>query len=332
VGPRVLGEVVSTPPGLTRYAAAIGGAVAASRALQLLLALIVETALFARISPYFVSATNVMTILQNSADLAIVSVGMAVVLTLGGVDISVGSVEGIAAILIGKAIEAHWGVVAAVLGPVAGGALGFVNGLIVAYGRVPAIIATLGTMNTWRAAIFLLIGGRWISGLPDVLGGLISGTGLGMTLIAVYVLVWYVMRLSSLGPHIHAIGNNPTAAAYAGVPVRRATLFAYTFVGAATGLAAVLYVARYQNVEINVGTSTALDAIAAAVLGGTSVMGGELNLLGTAVGVAFVAVLRNGLVLMDLPALWEQVVIGILLVAVLSVDFVRQRIRRRAAT
>lgn len=305
---------------------------AASRAFQLFFALILEAALFARASPYFLSGTNFMTILGNSADLAIVSVGMAVVLTLGGVDVSVGSVEGIAAILIGKAIEAHWGVAAAVLGPAAGGLLGFVNGLIVVYGRVPAIIATLGTMNIWRAAIFLIIGGRWISGLPDVLGGFISGTGLGVILLAVYLQSWYVMRLSPLGPHIHAIGNNSAAATFAGVPVRKASLFAYTFVGVAAGLAAVLYVARYQNIEINVGTSTALNAIAAAVIGGTSVMGGELNLAGTAVGVAFIAVLRNGLVLMNLPALWEQVVIGMLLVVVLSVDFVRQRLRGRTST
>ncbi len=329
----MIGESAASLPTPRRFVAVFGHALATSRALQLVLALAVETVWFATVSPYFVSTSNFMTILQNSADLAIVAVGMAVVLTLGGVDVSVGSVEGIAAILIGKAIQAHWGGFAAALGPITGATLGLANGLIVVYGRVPAIITTLGTMNIWRAAIFILIGGRWISGLPDVLGGLISGSLAGipvlsMILIAVYALTWYVMRLSALGPHIHAIGNNPVAAAYAGVPVRRDSLFAYTLVGAATGLAAALYVARYQNIEINVGTSLALDAIAGAVLGGTSVMGGELNLLGTAVGVLFVAVLRNGLVLMDLASLWEQVVVGGLLIAVLSVDFVRQRIRK----
>lgn len=303
-----------------------------NRALQLAFVLSVESAIFATGSPYFLSATNVQTILQNAADLFVVSAGMAIVLTLGGVDISVGSVEGISAIMVAKAVQSHWGALSALLGPLTGAAMGLLNGVLVAYGRIPAIIATLGTMNVWRAAIFLLIGGRWISGLPDVLGWLIQGSTFGVPVavgipVCVYALSWYLMRLTPLGPRIHAIGNSSLVAAYVGIPVRRISVTAYMLAGTATGVAAVLYVARYQNVEINVGSTLALEAIAACVLGGTSVLGGELNLLGTALGVLFVAVLRDGLVLLNLPSLWEQVIVGVLLIAVLSLDFLGSRLR-----
>jgi ribose/xylose/arabinose/galactoside ABC-type transport system permease subunit len=208
-----------------------------------------------------------------------------------------------------------------------------VSGFMIVVGKVPPIIATLGLFGIYRAAIFLLLGGSWISGLPNTLAPLVNSEIFGVPVVAVYVLVfyfvgWLILRWFPIGTAVLAIGGNERAAQLAGVTVGRSKFFVYGVTGFLVGFAALLYVARYRNVETSTGETIALDAIVAAVLGGSSVLGGRANLVGTMLGVVLVRLLQNGFVLAGVPSLWEQVITGSLLLLVLILDAAVKRSAR----
>jgi AI-2 transport system permease protein len=294
------------------------------RELGLLAACLVAGVLFTVASPFFLTGDNLATIVRSSIGLLVVALGMTIVLATGGIDIAVGATMALAAFFVGRAVGAAWPpVLAALIGPVAGLAFGAVTAAIVVVGRVPPIIATLGLYGIFRAAMFALLGGEWLSGLPDALGGLVKPDLLGVPVIGIellilYLLAWAVLRRMPLGTWWLAIGGNETAARLAGVAVGRAKAAAYLASGLLAGVAGTVYVAQYRNVEMTVGSTIALDAIVAAVLGGASVTGGRASLLGTALGVVLVRLLQNGFVLIGVPSLWNQVVIGGLLLIVLA--------------
>ena len=194
---------------------------------------------------------------------------------------------------------------------------------MIAYTRTPPIIATLGAMYIFIATLFLVIGGTWISGLPNSLSFLVRGAFLGVpagawVIAAVYGACWLLLRRMPWGRHVVAVGCDERAARLAGVRVERVKIQAYALLGLLAGVAAVLYVARLRNVEVNIGTNVALEAIAATVLGGASIRGGVGSLLGALLGVLFIKVMQNGLVLVGISSLWETVVIGGLLLIVLA--------------
>src|SRR6202162_6675575 len=257
---------------------------AGRREVSLVLACLGAAGAFRGFSPYFLTAANLTTILQNSVELLLVVLANSFILATAGIDIAVGGVLGISAIFIGWSIEAGWPLSTTVLlGPVAGTFLGMVSGFIIVVGKVPPIIATLGLFGVYRAAIFLLLGGSWISGLPNTLAPLVNSAVFGGPVVAVYVLVfyfigWLILRWFPLGTAILAVGGNDLAARLAGVSVGRSKFFVYATTGFLVGFAALLYVARYRNVETSTGGTIALDAIVAAVLGGSSVLGGRANL------------------------------------------------------
>ncbi len=297
-----------------------------TREAALLAACVLTAAVFATASPYFLTAGNLATIARNSVELLMIALGMTLVIATGGIDISVGAAMGVCAIAVGTALDAGWpAAAAAALGPVGGMALGLITAAIVVRGGVPPIIATLGLFGIWRAAVYLLLRGRWISGLPDDLGLLVRSSILGVPtvafeILALYLLAWLVLRRTPLGTWWLAIGGNETAARLSGVQVVLAKSAVYAASGFCVGLAATVYVAQYRNVEMTIGGTVALDAIVAAVLGGAAVAGGRASLAGTALGVVLVRILQNGFVLVGVPSLWEQVVIGALLLGVLALE------------
>jgi len=301
------------------------------RAVTLALACLGATGVLQAFSPYFLTTANLTTILHNSVELLLISLGVSFILATAGIDISVGGALGISAIFIGWSVEAGWPVPATVaIGPLVGTCLGMVSGIVIVAGKVPPIIATLGLFGVYRAAIFLLLGGSWISGLPNTLAPFVNGAILGMPVVALYVLVfyfvgWLILRWFPLGTGILAVGGNERAARLAGVDVGRSKFLVYAMTGFLVGFAALLYVARYRNVETSTGETIALDAIVAAVLGGSSVLGGRANLFGTMLGVLLVRLLQNGFVLAGVPSLWEQVITGLLLLLVLILDMLAAR-------
>jgi ribose transport system permease protein len=300
--------------------------------------LVVEFLFFAVASENFATVENLRTVLRNSTELALVAAGLTLIVIQGGIDVSVGSVLGVVAFVVGSALLAGVPVaLVLVIALATGSALGLLNGAFVTFGRIPPIITTLGTMNVWRAAIFFLLGGQFMTGIPSFSPALERGTLLGLPLsfllvLSIYAALWYVMRYRIVGRTIYAIGNNEEAAHLAGLNVRRAKLLSYAMLGALTGLAGLTYTMRLHAVEITVGIDIFLLALAAVVIGGTSVTGGSGSVVGTLMGVLFVGFLRNGLVLLGIPSLWERAALGFFIIASVGIDLIvnRRRSARRA--
>ena len=297
----------------------------------LAIAIIAVSILFAAQSEFFLTERNLVTVLRNSVDLAVICAGMTLIIIMGGIDVSVGGILAVAAIFIGKAYQADLpDVVVVPIGILVATLLGALNGVIVAKARVPPIIATLGSMYIFIAVLFLVIGGTWIHGLPDTLSFLIRGELFGVPagviiIGCVYGTCWVLLRRKMWGRHLSAIGNDEASARLVGINVDRVKIQAYALLGALAGIAAVLYVARLRNVEVNIGTNIALEAIAATILGGANIRGGVGSLVGALLGVIFIKLVQNGLVLVGVSSLWETVVIGGLLVAVLTLDALETR-------
>jgi ribose/xylose/arabinose/galactoside ABC-type transport system permease subunit len=285
-------------------------------------------------SPYFATWENFNTVFRNSAELLFVSLGMTLLLAMGSIDVSVGMAMGLAAIAVGRVVEAGGSPWLAILAGLAVGAmLGLVTGSVIVIGRIPAIVGTLGLLGVYRAAIFLALGGSWLSGLPHTLTGLIGGTLLGIPVAAIviaaaYAVLWVAMRRTTFGVHLLAIGNSEEKARLAAVAVTRTRLLTFVISGLLCGAAAAFYVSTYRTVEMTIGGDVALEAIAAVVLGGTSILGGRCSLLGTAIGVVLIRILQNGLLLIGVPSLWQTVVTGLLLILILSGEVLGGRLRR----
>ena len=187
-------------------------------------------------------------------------------------------------------------------------------------------MATIGLIGVYRTALFMILGGSWLSGLPPTLGPLFGARLFGIVpvssivIAAAYGAAFLALRRTPFGLYLLAIGDNEERARLAGVAVRRVRLAGYAISGALCGLAAVFYVTSYRNVEMTVGSTLSLDAIAAVVLGGTSIVGGRASLLGTALGVLLIRILQNGLTIVGMPSLWQPVVTGALLLGSLLLE------------
>jgi ribose/xylose/arabinose/galactoside ABC-type transport system permease subunit len=303
--------------------------VVGGRELTLLAACLAVATIFAAASPYFATVDNLTTVMRNSIELLVIGLGMTLILAMGGIDVSIGMVMGISAIVVGGLLQAGvaplWTIPASL---VTGMALGLVTASVVVLGRIPAIVGTLGLLGVYRAAIFLLLGGSWLSGLPPTLTDIFTSRVLGIPLpaiviAAVYAAAWLALRRTPYGLHLLAIGNDEERARLSGVAVARVRFATFMASGLLAGLAAVFYISTYRNVAMTIGGNIALEAIAAVVLGGTNIMGGRCSLLGTVLGVVLLRLLQNGLVLMGVPSLWQTVVTGGLLLLVLSSDALR---------
>ena len=282
----------------------------------------------------FLTSDNLANILLSSAGTAVVAAGMTLVILTGGIDVSVGSMLGVASVAVGYAAAAGFGLLPVVLvGLAAGTVLGSLNGVLIAYGGIMPIIATLGTLNILRALTFQLLRAKWISDLPPTLAPL----GLGLVL-RVPVAAWvafgivlvfvYLTTRRPLGRHIYAIGGNVEAARLAGIDLVRVTLLVYAATGMLVGAASLLYVGQTGIVQSNTGVGFELQVIAAVVLGGTSILGGRGSVAGSALGALLVAQIKNGLTLLNISGLAEGMVSGALILLAVGGDLLRMRGRR----
>ncbi|MEO1103085.1 MAG: ABC transporter permease [Pseudomonadota bacterium] len=304
------------------------------RELILLLACLVAIAAFSWISPHFGTSQNLATIGRNSVELLLIGLGMMLLLSMSGIDVSVGVAMGVAAIVVGEALMAGLAAPAvALVGPLAGAALGVVTATVVVLGRIPPIVGTLGLFGVYRTLVFVLLGGQWLSGLPTDLTAFVGAHvfGIPVSVIVVvfaYLAVWVALRFTPYGAHLLAIGHNEHKARLSGIAVTRVRFATFVVSGLLCGLAATFYVATYRNVEMTIGSTLALEAIAAVVLGGTSILGGRCTVIGTVLGVLLIRIVQNGLLLSGVPSLWQIVVTGGLLLAVLTIDALSSRERR----
>jgi ribose transport system permease protein len=285
-------------------------------------------------TPHFLTVSNLLNVLEQTAINAIVAVGMTYVIISGGIDLSVGSVLAVSGIALAMALEAGMPMPLGIAVAFAVGlACGLTNGLLVAVGRLPPFIATLGMMSIARGAALMLAEGRPISGFGDSFRMLATERVMmvpapAIITAAIYLVAHFVLSRTVFGRAAYAIGGNEEAARLSGVAVRFHKTAIYGVAGLMSAAAAVILTARLNSAQPTAGTMYELDAIAATVIGGTSLMGGEGTLVGALIGALIMGVLRNGLNLLNVSSFFQQVVIGVVIIGAVLVDMSLKRHRR----
>lgn len=285
-------------------------------------------------TPHFLTVSNLLNVLEQTSINAIIAVGMTFVIISGGIDLSVGSVVALSGIALGQSLGAGLPVPAAIaVALVVGVSSGLANGLLVTLGRLPPFIATLGMMSVARGAALMLAEGRPISGFSEEFRILATGRVLMVPApviitALIYVAAHFVLGRTVFGRATYAIGGNEEAARLSGVQVRFHKTMIYGVAGLMSAAAAVVLTARLNSAQPTAGTMYELDAIAATVIGGTSLMGGEGSLVGALIGALMMGVLRNGLNLLDVSSFFQQVVIGVVIIGAVLVDMSLKRRRR----
>lgn len=274
----------------------------------------------------FLSVANLTNVARQVSINGILAVGVTFVLLTAGVDLSLGSVVALSGVAC--ATFAHPGehpvFVPIAVGLLTGAACGLVNGVLVTRGGVAPFIVTLGMMTIARGVALIVSGGRPVANMSDELTAL-AGDFLGLPIpvlcfAGVALAAWFFLRDFRLGRHIYAVGGNENAARAAGVPVERVKLFAYGLCGLLTGLAGVVLAARITTGQPNAGQAYELDAIAAVVIGGTSLAGGVGTITGTLLGVLLIGVINNGLDLLGVSSYYQAVIKGVIIVGAVWLD------------
>jgi ribose/xylose/arabinose/galactoside ABC-type transport system permease subunit len=300
-------------------------------------------------TPDFLTGSNSLNILQQYSVPAILAVGQTLVIISGGIDLSVASTAALSGSLMAVSY-AHWGwsePLAILLGLGSGVAVGLVNGLVITKLGVPDFIATLGSLAAIRGVALLVTNGlpvpdfsRAESGrrVPETAATLGSGDLLGFPLIALVatgcaVLGWFVLSRTTLGRSAYAVGGNREAARVSGIRVHRTKILMYVFSGLLASIAGMVLTGRLASANALMGDGVELQAIAAVVVGGTNLFGGEGGVGGTMIGILIIGVLANGLGILGVPEFWQRVVNGLIIVAVVALDQWRRRaMGRRGGT
>jgi ribose/xylose/arabinose/galactoside ABC-type transport system permease subunit len=286
------------------------------------------------LTPYFLTVSNLLNVAEQTSINAIVAVGMTFVILSGGIDLSVGSIVALSGVVLGVALrDGQPLALALALTLVIGAVCGEVNGLLVSHGGLPPFIVTLGTMSIARGAALLVTEGRPISGFAASFRVLASGrvgfvAAPVLITAAVYGVAHFALTRTTFGRYVYAIGGNEEATRLSGVAVRFHKAMIYVVSGVMSAVAAVILTARLNSAQPIAGMNYELDAIAATVIGGTSLMGGEGTLAGTLVGALIMGVLRNGLNLLGVSSFLQQIVIGGVIVVAVLLDTVLKRKHR----
>ena len=302
-----------------------------AKSLGLVSALFIITVGLSCASPNFLTWLNLVNVVRQISINGILAVGVTYVLLTGGVDLSLGSLVALTGVV--AACFAHPGqypvVVPITLGVVTGTLCGALNGVVVTKGKVAPFIVTLGMMTVARGLALVVSNGRPVSNLSPAftwLGGDVGIVPIPAILMAVLALVSLVfLHKFRLGRYIYAVGGNEHAARAAGINVGRVKLFAYTLCGALAGVAGVTLAARITTGQPNAGLGYELDAIAAVVIGGTSLSGGVGGVGGTLLGALLMGVINNGLDLLNVPSYYQAIVKGIIIVAAVGLDRNREK-------
>lgn len=293
-------------------------------------------------TPHFLTWGNILNIARQTAINIILAVGQTLIIIGAGIDLSIGATMALSACLTAVATTAWgWPVAVAIPAGLATGSLvGMINGLIIARGRIPDFIATLGTTSVARGLALILTGGLPVPShlsatsltayLPGVLIWLGSGDVLGIptpALVAVAVAVagHIILKHTTLGRSAYAIGGNREAARISGIDVERHKIYQYTLMGFLAALAGLVLTGRLNSANALMGEGIELQAIAAVVIGGTNLFGGEGSVIGTVIGALTMGVVSNGLNLLNVSAFWQRVIMGSIIVAVVVFDQWRRR-------
>ena len=281
-------------------------------------------------SPVFLTPGNLLTVLLQTSYNAILAVGISFTILIGGIDLSIGSVLAFSSAIGALLLTQGWPLFAVLLLILAlGTLLGFLNGLLVSYGRLQAFIATLGTMSLWRGLTLVITQARPISirkaPAADAFCFIGSGSVLGVPvpvwiMVLVFLLAYVILRHRRIGRYLYAIGCNEEAALYSGIQTQKVKLFAFSISGLLASLAGIIVTARLSSATPTAGTAYEMDAIAAAVLGGVSMAGGKGNIRGIAVGALLIGILSNALNLLNIGSYYQGVVKGIVILIAVLLD------------
>ncbi len=284
-------------------------------------------------TPHFLTISNLLNITQQTSINAIIAVGMTFVIIAAGIDLSVGSIMAFAGVVLASALNAGIPLpLALLLGLGIGLLCGVVNGVLITYGNLPPFISTLGMMSVARGAALLYTEGRPISGFSEDFRFLATGEILSIPMPViimgvVYLIGYFVLSHTKLGRYTYAMGGNEEAATLSGINVKLYKTVVYGMCGLLSGVAAIILTARLNSAQPIAGIMYELDAIAATVIGGTSLMGGEGRILGTLIGALIMGVLRNGLNLLGVSSFVQQTVIGSVIIIAVLVDMALKKQR-----
>ena len=305
--------------------------------IRMFVVLIVLSVALSLVSSHFFSIGNVFNLMDQTVVTGVAAVGQTFVILVAGIDLSVGALTGVAGIVLGLALTTA-GLpvpVAIAVAVVAGGLMGLVNGLLVTFGRIAPFIVTLGMMSIGRSLAYVISDGNSISSLPQGLSWIGAADLFGIPanflfVVLLFAFAWYYLTFTKGGRTIYAIGSNIEAARASGLKVSYYTTLAYVVSGALAAVAAVMLASRLLSIDPIAGNGLELDSIAAVVIGGASLFGGRGSMIGTFFGVLIMALIRNGLNLLNVGPYWQGSAIGaIIIVAVLIERIVTTRLSRR---
>lgn len=293
-----------------------------------LLGLIILIVIVTVLNPSFIEPLNILNLLRQVAINALIAFGMTFVILTGGIDLSVGSILALSSAFTANLMLSGWDpILAIVVGCLAGGLMGMVNGLLITKGRMAPFIATLATMTIFRGLTLVYTDGNPITGLGDSMTFQLFGRGylLGIpvpaiTMIIVFAVLWIVLHKTPFGRKTYAIGGNEKASIISGIKVDRIKIMIYSLTGILSALAGAILTSRLNSAQPTAGTSYELDAIAAVVLGGTSLTGGRGRIVGTLIGALIIGILNNGLNLLGVSSFYQMVVKGIVIAIAVLID------------
>ncbi len=299
-------------------------------------AILVLFAVVSSINPRFLGANNLNTIISGNAYIAVAAIGMSMIIITGHIDVSVGALIGVLATVSGTIAVSGAPVWVAWTAPIlVGVAVNFVVGMLVAYGRIPSIVVTLGMLSILRGGLVSVTGGAWINNLPPEF--LLAQ----QRLLGVPVPVWFMivltigafvwMRYSAFGRSLYAIGGNAEAARAAGIPIERRTVQVFMIHGAFAGLATILFATQLKIIQSTVPPNLELTIITAAVIGGVSILGGTGTVIGSTLAAILFSAIGSALIFINVSAYWLRAVIGVLILATVLVDMIRRNRELRGA-
>lgn len=301
------------------------------REVSVLVLILLLIAIFSFLSDEYLTQRNIYSILLQVSVVAVASIGFTMIMITGGIDVSIGSILGISSVVAGHLLVAGFSAFCVILAALFTGLFfGVLNGLIISYAHVPPIITTLGMMSIIRALMFQLLNGKWITSIPKSINFLGS-----VTLLKLPISIWIVLALSLVatwflyykptGRHIYASGNSEEASRVAGVNLNKINVLVYGCTGMLASLSGLITVARTGIVQTNTGLGFEMNVLAAVIVGGTSTRGGSGTVIGSILGAFLVVILKNGMILINAPALYEGLIIGLLIILSVIIDFFRTK-------
>ena len=295
-----------------------------------LIVLLVTSVIISILNSRFLTWSNILTVLRQTSINAIIATGMTFAILIGGIDLSVGSVFGLCGAIAASMISSGTNVfVVVIVSLILGTIIGFFNGTLITFGRMQPFIATLGTVTLLRGFILVLTQGKPISTGSTEASAAFGNIGSGFLwsipvpvyiMILVFIVAYYILNHTRIGRYIYATGSNEEATMYSGINTDKVKLFVYSVSGMTAALAGILITARLGSAQPTAGAGYELDAIAAVVLGGTSMSGGIGTITGTAIGALIIGVLNNALNLMNVSSYYQDVAKGIVILIAVLLD------------